>query len=443
MLPADLTTADSQPDSRERRAQIDDFMRLLEAARRAADEGVAFSVALLAPAATGLRDEAGGSDRPDEFGESDGDADRPDAPGDGREAQAARSAYDFLRLNLRRADSLAFYGPTLLVALLPRRRPRRAREDLALLLDELEDERPRVRLAFGLASFPEDGAGVEALIERADARLNSALARRAGREESNDVRGMTDSDAAAAAEEFRVRFQFDGADEQTSSTQGRGPEQEFLPLAQSEAGAAGEWRAREVGRQAASEQSQAGRGLPSDFAARRAVRESKRGEEFEAAVLPFAEAAGAAGLLGRAAAEAAARERELRAGGAPLPRRVLLTVSDPARMAQINLLLRSAAYEVRAAFDGGQALDLLRIERADLLVLDYDLKVLDGPAVLRRLHERHRGRLPMPVALLIPAERDTEQLREEARRCGATGFVRLPYDPAELLECVRTTGGKD
>jgi CheY-like chemotaxis protein len=149
------------------------------------------------------------------------------------------------------------------------------------------------------------------------------------------------------------------------------------------------------------------------------------------------------GALGRAAAEAAAHERELRAAGVAMPRRVLLTVSDPARMAQINLLLRSAAYEVRAAFDGGQALDLLRIERADLLVLDYELKVLDGLSVLRRFHERHGGRLPMPVALLLPAERDTERLREEARQCGATGFVRLPYEPADLLECVRTTGGTD
>jgi CheY-like chemotaxis protein len=147
-------------------------------------------------------------------------------------------------------------------------------------------------------------------------------------------------------------------------------------------------------------------------------------------------------VLGRAAAEAAERERALRASGARMPRRVLLTVSDPALMAQINLLLRSAAYEVRAAFDGGQALDLLRIERADLLVLDYELKVLDGPGVLRRLHERHRGRLPLPVALLVPAERDTERLREEAGRFGANAFVRLPYDPAELLECVRATGEK-
>ncbi|MCA1631652.1 MAG: PH domain-containing protein [Acidobacteria bacterium] len=164
----------------------------------------------------------------------------------------------------------------------------------------------------------------------------------------------------------------------------------------------------------------------------RALRESRRGgESFETSVLPQQGMAGG-GVLPKSAAEAALREREMRAAGVPMPRRVLLTVSDPARMAQVNLLLRSASYEVRAAFDGGQALDLLRIVRADLLLLDYELKLLDGLEVLRRLGERHRGQLPLPVVLLYPPSAGAP-VREEARRLGATGFVQLPYDPAELL----------
>ena len=177
---------------------------------------------------------------------------------------------------------------------------------------------------------------------------------------------------------------------------------------------------------------------------RRALRESRRGgESFETSILPSQGAAQSegGGVLARAAAEAAAREREMRQRGVAMPRRVLLTVSDPARMAQINLLLRSASYEVRAAFDGGQALDLLRIERADVLVLDYDLKLLNGIEVLRRLGERHGGRPPLPVLLLCPASAG-EAVRDEASRLGAMGFVQLPYDPAELLVTARETGSK-
>ena len=96
-----------------------------------------------------------------------------------------------------------------------------------------------------------------------------------------------------------------------------------------------------------------------------------------------------------------------------------------------------------ALFDGTRG-SLLRIERADLLVLDFALADVDGLEVLRRLDERNHGRgLPLPVVLLVPAERDGEELRARASRLGAGGFAPLPYDPQELLDCVRTAGGGD
>jgi len=66
----------------------------------------------------------------------------------------------------------------------------------------------------------------------------------------------------------------------------------------------------------------------------------------------------ASAAAGEAAQHPAARTQGcvLRAG--EKLRRVMLVVSDGERMAQINLLMRSAAYEVRAAFDGQHALNL-------------------------------------------------------------------------------------
>ena len=124
-----------------------------------------------------------------------------------------------------------------------------------------------------------------------------------------------------------------------------------------------------------------------------------------------------------------------------MPRRLLLAVSDAARMAQINLLLRSAGYEVRATFDAHQTLNLLRIERPDLLVLDFDLHGLDGLETLRRLYRQYAGRPVLPVVPLLPGAAQREEVRAEARQCGALGFVNLPYEPAALLAAIRTTGG--
>src|SRR5918912_1430408 len=112
------------------------------------------------------------------------------------------------------------------------------------------------------------------------------------------------------------------------------------------------------------------------------------------------------------------RPPRARLSGALMPLRLLLTVSDAARMAQINLLLRAAGYEARAAFDGQQALDLLRIERPDLLLLDYELHDINGVEMLRRLSKQSGGRLTMPVVLLLPPQ------REGARKDGLGGGAR-------------------
>jgi two-component system alkaline phosphatase synthesis response regulator PhoP len=107
-------------------------------------------------------------------------------------------------------------------------------------------------------------------------------------------------------------------------------------------------------------------------------------------------------------------------------------------MAQLNSLIRAAGYEARAAFDGQQALDLLRIERPDLLLLDYNLHGIDGVETLRRLHRQGGGKLTLPVVLLIPSEH--EGARREALELGARSVVTMPYDPVDLLASVRLAG---
>ncbi len=436
---------DSTPATPARRAEIDDFLRLLEDARAQVSTGSPFTLALLAPRRAG-DDESGGGDeccRP---------ADSLEAR---REAGALAEAHNFLALNLRRVDGVAFYGPTLLAALLPAGRARRAADDLARLLAEFHAAPASAPLAVGLASFPGDGADVEALVLCAEAALDAALSRATGDDNTHDPFTHDSAAPESAALQSPGGFEVnDGhslrageAEAQAVAEQAQ-PAQDFLPLNGSGARSSSEWRvggqSHAADPQQQQQQSRAAskRGLPAAFAQRRALRESKRGDEFGATVLPsFDGAATGGGVLAGAAAEAAARVRARRADGTPLPRRLLLAVSDAARMAQVNLLLRSAGYEVRAAFDGKQTLDLLRIERADLLVLDFALAGVDGLGVLRLLGERHGGRPPLPVVLLVPAERDGEVLRAGASGLGAGGFVPLPYDPQELLDCVGAAGG--
>lgn len=121
------------------------------------------------------------------------------------------------------------------------------------------------------------------------------------------------------------------------------------------------------------------------------------------------------------------------------PLHLLLTVSDAKRMVSINSLMRTAGYTARPVFDGQQALDLLRLERPQLLLLDYELSGFDGIEMLRRLRRQCGGRLTLPVVLLLPhsCAEQHDSLRNEAFALGVDSIISVPYDPAELLECVR------
>lgn len=290
-------------------------------------------------------------------------------------------ALGFLKLNLRRVDAVTFYGPTTLLVYLPHMDSRVAVAALSRLHREFREEHPGCDVVAGLASFPEHGSDVESLIERAEEAVNVARASTAGKR-------------VIAYEAKKVA-----------------PGVSVVPAVSQEV-------AREVERDGEPEQSATA-----------------------SAVMSGAQSDGTDAEHAAAATEAAARERERRAAGAVMPRRLLLTVSDAARMAQINSLIRAAGYEARAAFNGQQALDLLRIERPDLLLLDYELQGIDGLETIRRLRKQSGGQLSLPVVMLLP--KGNERARLEALELGARSVLMTPYDPAELLGSIRVAGSVD
>ena len=363
-------------------AEIDDFMRLLEAVRAGIQTGAQGALALVAAAA---------------------------APDASQAGQTLAAAHEFFKLNLRRLDLIAFYGPTLLVIYLPRRGPGTASSTLAQLRNEFVAAQPERRLHVGLAAFPADGRDVETLIERAETALAAVgSTQHAPQPESQHAEPTAQTDAATQPNAAP------GAQTDAPQTLATAP--------------------------AASNTAQGGL----ERRRARALRESKSPDPFEASVMPPVSAQyGASQALAQDALTAAARERERRARGDLMPRRLLLAVSNAARMAQLNLLLRSAGYEVRSASDAQQALNLLRIDRPDLLVLDFEMRDLDGLEVLRRLARQQPSALTLPVVLLLPDGAGSDGLRAEAQSLGARGFVPLPYAPAELFAAVRNAFGRD
>ena len=111
---------------------------------------------------------------------------------------------------------------------------------------------------------------------------------------------------------------------------------------------------------------------------------------------------------------------------------VLVVDDDRKTVDLVRLYLERAGFDVRAAYDGRQALDLVRQQRPDLVVLDLMLPRLDGLDVC---HILQQGPRPVPVIMLTA--RTTEEDKLFGLETGADDYVTKPFSPRELVARVK------
>ena len=111
----------------------------------------------------------------------------------------------------------------------------------------------------------------------------------------------------------------------------------------------------------------------------------------------------------------------------------LLIVEDEVRLAKtLEELLKRQGYTVDACHDGISGLDSALSDRYDLMVLDAMLPGMDGFTLLRRL--RSEGNT-LPV-LMLTARADVTD-RVQGLDSGADYYLTKPFEPQELLACIR------
>ena len=115
-----------------------------------------------------------------------------------------------------------------------------------------------------------------------------------------------------------------------------------------------------------------------------------------------------------------------------MPARVVVVDDDEALRNAVRRALRLEGYDVELAGDGAEALDRLAGLKADLVVLDVLMPVLDGIAVCRRLRESG-SRTP----ILVLTARDAVSDRVLGLDAGADDYLTKPFALEELLARIR------
>jgi CheY-like chemotaxis protein len=108
---------------------------------------------------------------------------------------------------------------------------------------------------------------------------------------------------------------------------------------------------------------------------------------------------------------------------------VLLVEDDDDVAFLMALFLEEDGHQVRRARDGERGLELLAEHLPDLVILDVEMPLLDGPGMAARMIVADAGRERIPVVLASGAV----GLPAIAERVGTPYALAKPFEPSELL----------
>jgi two-component system phosphate regulon response regulator PhoB len=119
--------------------------------------------------------------------------------------------------------------------------------------------------------------------------------------------------------------------------------------------------------------------------------------------------------------------------------KVLVVDDEPDMVEMLGYHLREAGYGIGTAMDGVEALEIVRTERPDLILLDLMLPGMDGFEVCKALR---RDPVTAAIPVIVVSARSMELDRVLALELGADDYVTKPFSPRELLLRIRRSLGR-
>ena len=118
------------------------------------------------------------------------------------------------------------------------------------------------------------------------------------------------------------------------------------------------------------------------------------------------------------------------------PERMVLVVDDtPANLAVLLGMLADEGYEVLAAEDAEEALEILEEDVPDIILLDVMMPGMDGYTLCRHI-KKQKQLADIPV-IFISAKSESQDV-VEGFDAGAVDYVSKPFQRAEVLARIRT-----
>lgn len=112
--------------------------------------------------------------------------------------------------------------------------------------------------------------------------------------------------------------------------------------------------------------------------------------------------------------------------------KILVCDDDKEIVEAIDIYLTQEGYTVLKAYDGQEALKVLKDEKVDLLVIDVMMPRLDGIRATLEIREENN----MPIIILSAKSEDADKIL--GLNVGADDYVTKPFNPLELVARVKS-----
>lgn len=115
-------------------------------------------------------------------------------------------------------------------------------------------------------------------------------------------------------------------------------------------------------------------------------------------------------------------------------KRVLVVDDDVDIVKMLKVRIESAGYEFCAVGDGKEMLEILKIKRPDVILLDIMLPNMDGYSVLREMR-KHKEYNNIPVIILSAKEK--KKIEDLFILENIAFFIEKPFDTKDLLDKIK------
>ena len=111
---------------------------------------------------------------------------------------------------------------------------------------------------------------------------------------------------------------------------------------------------------------------------------------------------------------------------------VLVVDDDKAIVEAIEIYLRGEGYNILKAYDGAEALEVIKEEEIHLVIMDIMMPKMDGTRATLKIREEKE----IPIIMLSAKSEDTDKIL--GLNIGADDYVTKPFNPLELIARVNS-----